>query len=158
MDIHPWYSRLTLAYDLAILTLKHKLTLGDTVKPIHLADSNAVMHRGLMLNVSGWGATEHDKGGSKELLYATVAYIETEFCQTAYEAMQIVIDESMFCAGVEGVGGTDTCSGDSGGPIVADNVQYGVVSFGYRCALPDFPGVYASVANSRKWIFEITGV
>lgn len=158
MEMHPLYNKDTFSHDLAILTLKDKLTFGETAKPIHLAESNAVMHRGFMLNVSGWGKTEHNNIGSDELLYATVAYIETDYCEKAYDVSHLDIDESMFCAGFEGVGGTDSCSGDSGGPIVANNVQYGVVSWGRGCALPKFPGVYASVAKMREWIFELTGV
>lgn len=159
IERHPLYSKPPVKYDIAILLLQDKLAFSETIKPIRLADADAVLYRGQMLNVSGWGLTEHGSG-SDELLYGTVAYIESDFCQKAYDVEHLVVDESMFCAGFEGVGGTDSCQGDSGGPIVANNVQYGVVSWGLNCADPLFPGVYANVAHShaRKWIFEQTGV
>jgi trypsin len=64
----------------------------------------------------------------------------------------------MFCAGLA-AGGKDSCSGDSGGPIVdaSTGVLLGLVSWGQGCAEAGFAGVYSRLGNyvtyvnSNKW-------
>lgn len=65
----------------------------------------------------------------------------------------------MICAGYF-EGGKDTCMGDSGGPLVSTRtgLQIGIVSFGYGCAYPKYPGVYSNIAVVLDWIKENTDV
>jgi trypsin len=53
--------------------------------------------------------------------------------------------------------GKDSCEGDSGGPLLAlySDVVIGVVTSGYKCAHPEYPGLYGSVAAVVEWINEV---
>lgn len=54
--------------------------------------------------------------------------------------------------------------GDSGGPLSTTSKEdgkprlVGIVSWGYGCAKPNYPGVYARVLAAREWIRENTGL
>ncbi|XP_050303469.1 proclotting enzyme-like isoform X2 [Anthonomus grandis grandis] len=69
--------------------------------------------------------------------------------------------KNAFCAGYLS-GGIDTCQGDSGGPLqILDNtgryVLFGIVSFGFHCALPKYLGMYTDVSQYIDWIREKSG-
>merc|ERR1712180_438098 len=75
----------------------------------------------------------------------------------AYGASEIL--DSMICAGLK-EGGKDSCQGDSGGPFVCEDTgsRYlaGIVSWGYGCARPNYPGVYTEVSYFVDWIMTNT--
>ena len=85
--------------------------------------------------------------------FVRVPVITNAACESDYSGK---ITDSMMCAGYQGQGGKDACQGDSGGPLVCNNngnaVIVGAVSWGFGCADPNFPGVYARVTHFLDWI------
>ncbi|XP_071451607.1 trypsin-1-like [Hetaerina americana] len=89
--------------------------------------------------------------GSSELLHVNVPVVDEVTCSGVYSDLT----DRMLCAGSEW---EDSCQGDSGGPLVQNGKLVGIVSYGYGCASPGFPGVYSRVSALRDWISENSGV
>ena len=68
------------------------------------------------------------------------------------------ISEKQICAG--GENGKDSCSGDSGGPLMYFDMEEqrwfaeGVVSFGIMCGEAGWPGVYTHLPKYYDWILQ----
>ena len=72
-----------------------------------------------------------------------------------FKARNVNIASTQLCAGGEFA--KDSCDGDSGGPLmrqVQGSNWYleGIVSFGNRCGLEGWPGVYTKVSEYTDWI------
>lgn len=115
------------------------------------------MEAGTVLTITGWGDTAESSGKGSEILQEVrIPLVSYENCVSAYQ--DETITDNMLCAGLLGTGGVDSCQGDSGGPAAIDTVLYGIVSWGYGCAEPQYPGVYTNVANYVDWIKNSTSI
>jgi hypothetical protein len=157
--LHPGFSPDTLANDVAVLTLTTPLTLDDvSTQAVQLATQSPTA--GAPLLVSGWGDASNGQGFYPNQLRAVIVHAVTDTTCTASYGPALITD-LMLCAG-EPAGGKDSCSGDSGGPIVNEgtNVLVGIVSFGYQCALTGYPGIYTEVAATpvRSFVQSATGI
>jgi len=93
------------------------------------------------------------------LMEVELPVVHEQTCRDAYPGMPI--DDRTLCAGYL-EGGKDSCSADSGGPLMVSDgdawVQTGVVSWGRGCAQPGNYGVYTKVAAFAPWIEARTGL
>lgn len=150
---HPKYNDRTHAYDLLLLKIQ-KVTKPH-LKPVKLNTSNSVpttRGNGSLLTVMGMGATDRPATQfGQDLRWTNVNARPYSVCNNKYG---FINPNAQLCAWGNG---RDSCSGDSGGPLINQaGVQVGVVSFGKSCANPSFPGVYARVSGAIGWIQKTT--
>lgn len=179
-DIHPDYTTGAVhrGHDLALLRINGKWT-GKTAELDGFSAPLKRVRNGTDLEVAGYGylmeagSSESviGKRGAVEapslaLQQAVVPAISPNSCRRtltkkiaqygygeAFEGLQIS-GKTHICAGI---GDVDSCTGDSGGPLIARDengtaVQVGVVSWGLGCARQDSPGVYVRIADYKDWI------
>lgn len=136
---HWQWTSTTSGHDVAVLRLEEPAG----VEPIELESMPYDTGTALVL---GWGRTSEGGSSSSVLLQARVPIVPWAQCWQAYP---LALDETMVCAGGDGV---DSCQADSGGPLTRDGKQIGIVSFGRGCARPGFPGVYTLIPSVLEWI------
>lgn len=166
---HPDYDRDTTDNDYMILILNRDTAEEVdfiTVSPDAISPDTAV-------TVMGWGdvdPADSIQTLANELMETEVVVVSNAECEQSsgtiggqdflgfsfggYAASYTdSISENMMCAKDAG---EDSCQGDSGGPLVvrqdSGDIQVGIVSWGFGCALEDFPGVYAKVSTKYDWI------
>lgn len=144
---HENYNSRNIDNDVAILITATPLDLTGGAKAIELPEQGNDLTSGTV-KVSGWGTTSQGGSLPAQLMTVDVPAVDRKTCRERYSATDIT--EQMICAGVD-AGGKDSCQGDSGGPLVVGNKLIGVVSWGYGCAQPNKPGVYARVGSFVDW-------
>ncbi|XP_069835953.1 trypsin-like [Dendropsophus ebraccatus] len=144
---HKSYNSRTLDNDIMLIKLASAATLNAYVQPVSLPSGCAAA--GTSCLISGWGNTLSSGTNYPDLLQCVSAPIlNTAHCTSAYPGE---ITDNMLCVGYL-EGGKDSCQGDSGGPVVCNGQLQGIVSWGYGCALRNYPGVYTKVCNYNSWV------
>ncbi|KAJ2744059.1 hypothetical protein GGI20_003280 [Coemansia sp. BCRC 34301] len=175
VHVHPDLNLDYFDNDIALLKLKKKLKFSATVQPIRI--STDPIPDGLTVTGVGWGKTSLESQSTSDVL-------QTVDLQTGNNALCHTIrpefdsnDGNYVC--VTTPDGRDTCSGDSGGPLLrrcSDNpamagsggsgpwVQLGLTSYGDNaardtrliCAAPDGAGFYTHLARYLDYIKRTT--
>ncbi|XP_075150086.1 trypsin-1-like [Haematobia irritans] len=154
---HEKFNISNVDYDYSLLKLNRTFELDETKQPVQLPESMANITDGTDCYVSGWGNTQNIFESREWLRQADVPIFNQEKCSMRYSIFGGITDR-MLCAG-HARGGKDACQGDSGGPLVTESrLLVGVVSWGFGCARPHYPGIYSRVAYVRDWIQEHSGV
>ncbi|XP_053671282.1 CLIP domain-containing serine protease B4-like [Anopheles nili] len=143
--------------DIALIRFTRTVHYSETIRPICLPLADSVRnrnHAGTSSYAAGWGKTETATASEKKLkVELTIKSLQE--CSPVYQRSGIKLTQGQMCAG--GVRDKDTCSGDSGGPLMRQlaGTWYlvGVVSFGpKKCGTAGVPGVYTNVAEYVDWI------
>ncbi|CAH1111932.1 unnamed protein product [Psylliodes chrysocephalus] len=153
---HPYHSSLNEEYDIAVLKLTPPFNYSATIQPVRLPRFREPIKEGQIGNVSGWGSLSIAfPDAVDQLRTVQLPVLDQNYCQRRYNMVKLT--DNMFCAGYR-EGGKDSCQGDSGGPYVIDGVLYGMVSWGFNCAQPGYPGIYTNVPMLRDFIKVNSGL
>ncbi|KAK9869368.1 hypothetical protein WA026_003125 [Henosepilachna vigintioctopunctata] len=160
--MHKDYDDKTAKNDIALLHLakdvkKQSKSIGFVKLPrrslpldlSEVCDANSFM-------VAGWGDVRpHDVYEKPEEILASsqlqcvkIPYIPNKMC---LKYSKIAYNDKIICA-LYPKGGRDACQGDSGGPLFCKGTQYGIISWGRGCAMPDSPGFYTRVDKYMDFI------
>jgi secreted trypsin-like serine protease len=109
------------------------------------------------LTALGYGATlPNGQHMSNTLRQVGLRTVSNQDCKEFYYDYIGGLDsEIMMCSGNnDDDGGKDTCSGDSGGPILlfGTTIQVGIISNGVGCGKRGVPGVNTRVSAFDEWI------
>ncbi|KAJ2761289.1 Transmembrane protease serine 12 [Coemansia nantahalensis] len=163
--------------DIALLKLKSKLHYSANVQPIHI--DTATVPDGLTVTGIGWGITSLRGQTTSAILQQADMVTGNEGLCSQIRPEFTSNDGDYIC--VTTPDGRDTCSGDSGGPLLqrcnsnpqltgstgsGPWVQLGLTSYGDAlsspadtvCAYPDGAGFYTHVAAYIDFITSTTGI
>ncbi|KAJ8380917.1 hypothetical protein SKAU_G00016950 [Synaphobranchus kaupii] len=151
---HPCYDSDSKDHDLMLIKLDKAAKKTTAVWPIPLPPPIQNVSAGMGCTVAGWGVTKNGGKMSDVLLSANVTVIDRALCNSKdYYNLNPIITKDMLCVGSKDQRRADTCTGDSGGPLLCEGVLRGVTSFGTLCGLKTKPGVYAALTKKQtEWI------
>lgn len=154
----------TFNFDIALMKLVRPVQLNSQVNVVCLPSREDRYPSGTGCVTAGWGHSTEDGFISNVVQHVQVPIISKHTCNFLYQKIsskiRIHISNDMLCAGLQ-QGGRDACQYDSGGPMVYFNpaesrwILVGVVSTGYGCARPGFPGIYTRVSEYVAWIQNV---
>ncbi|KAK7938538.1 hypothetical protein WMY93_001864 [Mugilogobius chulae] len=149
---HPGFSFSTYDNDMSLLKLDSTVNFTDYIRPVCLAASGSTLNADINVWTTGWGTTVFGGSLATNLQEVQVPIVGNRQCSCDYFPY-VNITDNMLCAALEEEAKTP---GDSGGPLVYKPgsvwIEFGVVSFGYQCALPGYPGIYSRVSRYEDWI------
>uniref|UniRef100_K7FPI6 Granzyme A n=1 Tax=Pelodiscus sinensis TaxID=13735 RepID=K7FPI6_PELSI len=157
---YPCYNEQEKENDIMLLKLQKRAKINKAVKTIKLPNTDTDPKPGTMCQVAGWGIIKNGQRKPSNILRAVnITIIDRRICndQNHYNYNPI-ITKNMVCAGDKN-GGRDSCTGDSGGPLICNGELTGITSFGkLKCGTIQGPGVYARLTKTHLlWIKKTIG-
>lgn len=159
VKVHPSFDGTY--FDAALLRLASSVPANVTPITLAGASNDNLEANGVPVTVAGWGDINPVTMGllsPSTLQEAALTVVDDAGCGNSAgskEALTTVCAEGFL---------KDSCQGDSGGPLFwksgSQRIQIGVVSHGFLCAIPSFPGAYSEVNNAsiRSFITQYAGV
>ncbi|KAK9703462.1 Trypsin [Popillia japonica] len=149
--IHPGYFRnhTSVANDLGLILLQNPFSITTKAKIGKLIDTE-IDYSGASVFIIGWGATKVTDTPANITQPRKLQMLKT-VVHNMDECRRRTRSKATICIGKEG---GISCSGDSGSPLVYNNMVIGVCSYGFGCS--GETAVYGNVYNHLDWIKEVT--
>uniref|UniRef100_A0A8C3XDS7 Peptidase S1 domain-containing protein n=1 Tax=Catagonus wagneri TaxID=51154 RepID=A0A8C3XDS7_9CETA len=144
---HPDYNPKTCANDIMLLELTRKAQLGPAVGLLGLPRWRELVMPGTVCSVAGWGRLGVNGRFSTKLQETDLQVQRDEQCISRYSYYNCT---TQLCAGSPA---KNSFSGDSGSPLVCEDVAQGIVSFGKLDGSP--PNVYTRISSFLPWIRKV---
>lgn len=146
IDIYSGWDSSTDLGDIALLHLATAQSNRTTIS-LPALNTSSDLANGISMRIYGWGETRSGVDSTNANISNTLQTAEVTY-QKNYAATSTYYDH-LFAGGSS----TDTCFGDSGGPLLYNNILYGITSIGLSttCATSS-PGGYTDVSYYRTWI------
>merc|ERR1711893_391619 len=147
VTLHPNYGSVSGAFpnDISVVRLAGDAT-GPLADPIAMATSRINSGMGV---ISGWGRLCGGCPLPITLQYVDIPVLTDAECASRWganynSAVHVCVWDSVN----QDIG---SCNGDSGGPMVANNVLHGITSWGASGCLTTYPSAYVRVSNFQQW-------
>lgn len=154
---HPLFMIKPPRNDISLLRLKTELVFSSNIKPVQLASKSWFRNNKIKIFEEscialGWGRETLDGPLSNDLEEVLLQLVPSQLCQIMIylEHRCFRITDHHLCTFV--TGGRDFCKADSGGPLLCNDVQVGIVSLNFGCATKNTPSVWAKVDMFENWI------
>ncbi|XP_076459669.1 uncharacterized protein LOC143292888 [Babylonia areolata] len=156
---HPNFDYATITNDIALVRLKTPLEERTHPGYACLPDPGFSPDRDSLCYIVGWGKRRNTHLFGADVLHeAQVPVVSPKRCQNVFDYH---INDTQLCAGYRR-GGTDACSGDSGGPLICPKTEAGVTrwfllgitSYGEGCGRRGKYGIYTRVTSYLDWIVD----
>lgn len=140
--------------DIALLRLQTPLKFGSKVRAVHLPAAQQDTVEAMPAVLLGWGLNATGGVIQKHLQKVHLQTFSDEECSQWHGTQ---LHPTTICAGVP-EGGRGQCSGDSGGPLLVDGQQVGIVSWSRKpCTVAPYPGVFTEVSAYVNWLQQTIG-
>ncbi|XP_043283176.1 transmembrane protease serine 9-like [Venturia canescens] len=143
---HPEYTPSIFANDVGLVRVSKDIVFSEKVQPVKLPSVD-VTKENYPAVLSGWGSIRLGSSLPDNLQHIDLKIISQKECNRYHD----VVTSTHVCTLTKV--GEGACHGDSGGPLTADDVQVGIVSFGRPCA-KGFPDVFTRVFSFMDWVHE----
>ncbi|CAL8117672.1 unnamed protein product [Orchesella dallaii] len=157
---HPNFNPIMYYNDISLVELSEHVQINERhLRPICLPKDQSYDLKEYAYT-AGWGGISTIGPKSDELRHVCLPLLSHHDCTTkTVHYFKTRVNDFMICAGDIKNGGSDSCPGDSGGPLFVEagegdrHFLVGIASWSEKCGLKGRPGVYTRVSKYLSWIY-----